>query len=563
MRARATWLGLARAGLLAVFVIAGAGVVWARSSPNHEVRYRGKRVFRVRRLQRPVRALLLLAVVQVLLWPALRRRTWPILAGFNRVCANRRVIWLAAGVLVAAFVWSKVNQHRAFDTHAGDLSIFDTAISNCLRGDPFYSPLLNRHYFSQHYVPFFYALVPVYALWDSPYVLLVIQGAAVAMAVVPLYLLIARRFPEPYVPAVLAFSWITCRDMSNGLFFDFHPEMLSPVCLFTAFVLLDRILAREGRAAASYAGFFACVLLAATLKEDVLIYVFGIAVYVAIFARRWRFGMALGVVCVIGAYLAAKVAIDHYGANAGGGLRFLDRYAKYGETNGEIAVSVLTKPWLVLGDLAKSGFPRLLGVTLFLPLLAPLRLAVLGVLPVLPCAISNWESQARLSHYWGVPALPYLIYVALIGLDRLCRKYPQRRARILAAACVLVAIANFGHHELHRVQDRHQVGDSIAKSIPARASLAAQYDLMPHVARRARGYTRKLYVLKQTAQQLPVDYAFFDTQGNVFPLGSPDLPSYETVLKSFEHNPEYDCVVDRAGYKLFRRNPPHEQRQGS
>ena len=161
MSPRGHWLGLARAGLLAVFVLALAAVVWARCSPDHEIRHRGKRVFRVRRLGRPVRGLLLLAALQIMLWPALRRRAKPVLSAFNRVCAKRSALWLATAALTAVLVWAKVNQHRAFGTHAGDLGIFDTAISNCLRGDPFHAPLLNRHYFSQHYVPFFYALAPV------------------------------------------------------------------------------------------------------------------------------------------------------------------------------------------------------------------------------------------------------------------------------------------------------------------------------------------------------------------------------------------------------------------
>lgn len=552
MWSRSTGLKAARAVLLVALVAGAAGVVWARCSPGYEARYRGKRLFRVRKLDLPLRMLALLGVVQAMLWPATRRWVQARLAGVGRLSAKPWAIWVVAAALVALFVWGKVSQHRALGTHASDFGLIDGCLTNCLRGDPFYAPVLGRHYFSQHYMPFYYVLVLLYRVWDTPYVLLVVQGAAVALAVVPLYYLIRRHFPEPHVPMVLALAWLTCKPMGDGLFFDFHSEMLEPLFLFTALWLLDRLLAGAGRPWPNRVGLFACVLAAISMKEDVPIYLLGMAFYAAVFARRWRLGAAIAGLCLVCGYLMVVVAVRHYAASEGGHLQFVDRYAKYGSTNAEIALAMVTKPWLWIADLARSGFPRLLVMLLLLPLLAPFRLAVLGLLPVLPCAMSSWGRQAALSHYWAVPVLPYLIYVALAGLERLCRRWPRSRALILDTVCLLAAAVNLGHHQFYRVLPRHKVGHEVAQSIPADASVAAQCDLLSHVARRGRGHTRQLYVLKHTADAQPVDYALFDLRGNTFPLPVPGMPGYDAVHRSFDESPDYECIVEREGFKLFR-----------
>ena len=80
---------------------------------------------------------------------------------------------------------------------------------------------------------------------------------------------------------------------------------------------------------------------------------------------------------------------------------------------------------------------------------------------------------------------------------------------------------------------------------------------MPHVPRRAQGYTRGLYVLKPDTATWPVDYAFFDTQGNVFPIDAKrQRDQYDAMLARFAGSAEYECVADEAGYKLYKRKEP-------
>ena len=85
------------------------------------------------------------------------------------------------GLLFAAYVLTfsafAILKHFSFQTFGFDLGFWDQTIWNSLNGRLFQLSLLYyvRMLLEQHFAPIVLAFVPLYAAWDDPIVLLVVQ----------------------------------------------------------------------------------------------------------------------------------------------------------------------------------------------------------------------------------------------------------------------------------------------------------------------------------------------------------------------------------------------------
>jgi uncharacterized membrane protein len=88
---------------------------------------------------------------------------------------------------LSIFIWIKFSQHYTFRTGAFDLSMYDYALSNTLKGNFMYTPWLGRSYFSEHFAPILLLLLPFYWVHDRATTLVVIQALITVLAAIPLY----------------------------------------------------------------------------------------------------------------------------------------------------------------------------------------------------------------------------------------------------------------------------------------------------------------------------------------------------------------------------------------
>src|SRR3954471_23349585 len=104
---------------------------------------------------------------------------------------GRYIPWLILTLCVTALLLiPKLFQHAA--GHTGDL---DTGnYSHFAWSIAFGQPLIavhGRHHFGEHFSPIMFLVAPVYWLWASAYVLMILQGLAVSAAI-----LLTLRFAE-------------------------------------------------------------------------------------------------------------------------------------------------------------------------------------------------------------------------------------------------------------------------------------------------------------------------------------------------------------------------------
>lgn len=531
---------------IGVVLLVGLAVAASRM-PDHTVRIAGVRVVEHGRVGRPLRLAAALAFLQCLVAARLRRVAGRALRAAERLCAKRTAIWAIAAALLVVLIWLKTAQHRAFETHAGDLATFDLAISNTLRGAFMYTPmpsdargcLLAMHFYAL--LPLF---LPFYLIWDSPYVLLVFQAVAVALSVIPLWSYARTQFQEPFVAVVLALAFVMSPYIVNGFFFDFHPEMAVPLFLLACFASYER------RRLAWYALF---ALLAAMCREDVAVYLVGWGLYVAFVRRDYKVGAATAALSLLYAAIAVKVMIPLFSPpGVTHSKLMMTRYAPYGTSVPSVLWGMATHPLRLAHDLFRRAPLMLMLSVLFLPLVAPMSFALLCAMPLVAALTATTSGMRGLRLYAAAPILPFLYVAALAGLARVCRWRPARRRQILWSCCIVMLLLAGGDWRWPRVTPRDRFAAEFIAAIPPDASVKASYDLVPHLPRRTDAYYQHVYVVDGSGDRVPTDYVVLDTRANPFPL---DRPAFEQLVATYRAHPLYAVSMEQEGFLVLRRKP--------
>src|SRR3989344_2221489 len=125
----------------------------------------------------------------------------------------------AYGLLFAAISLWKL-QHFLYDNL--DLANFNNVFFNTLQGSWFASSIHPPTYLADHFSPFLLALLPIYALRPAAETLLLIQTAAIALSVWPLYLISKQVIQNRWWAIVPSILWLLNPLVHNLNTFEFH-----------------------------------------------------------------------------------------------------------------------------------------------------------------------------------------------------------------------------------------------------------------------------------------------------------------------------------------------------
>ena len=325
-----------------------------------------------------------------------------------------------------------------------------------------------------HVDPILGLLAPLWRIWPSPEMLLVVQAVAVASAAIPAYLLARRWLRDERLAVSFAAVTLLYPAIQWATVFDFHAVTLAaPLLLWCIWAAV------EGR----YVTLGVTATLAALTKEQVGLSVVVLGIWMAVsLGRRWA-GAILATASLAWAAVAVWVIIPHH--NAGKASAFVgDRYGDLGSGAGDVLRTVVTHPWraIQLGATADGG-KYLMALTLplvALSLFAPLLAA--GAVPDLILnLVSSRPEQHHIEYHYSAVIAPFLIAAAIRGLATLReRRHPRWVARLVASpgrvATALVASVIVGGFLLGPFPFwSHVPGGSKLRAeqyrIPARAAL--------------------------------------------------------------------------------------------
>jgi uncharacterized membrane protein len=426
-----------------------------------------------------------------------------------------RLVWLAAGAFAGAAGTLSVLRHRAFGSGRFDLGNMTQAVWSTANGDVLSVTDVHGEQISRlgaHFDPVLAALAPLWWLWPSPELLLVVQAVAVAAGALPVFWLARAKLDSERAAAALALAYLLYPPVQWLTASDFHPVALAaPLLLFGWWFLDERRLLP----------FALCAAAAIATKEHVGLTVAAMGVWYAVRYRAPRTGAVVATAGGLVALVAVLLVVPHFAA--AGSSAFESRY------------DAPALDWRDARYLAGLLLP--LGL---LPLAAPLALLV--ALPELALnMLSSTLTQTSVKTHYAATAIPALLAATVYGVERV-----GVRAAYVAAGAALVGTLVLG--PVGRIDVEAGPHDAAARRalaiVPDGAAVSATNALGAHLSARRRIFS--FPVLRGA------DWVAVDTTRLTF-LDSLQPERSRSPLAALRRDRGWRLVFEDDGVLVFRR----------
>ncbi|RKY29693.1 MAG: hypothetical protein DRP74_08360, partial [Candidatus Omnitrophota bacterium] len=432
------------------------------------------------------------------------------------------------------FVWVKISQHLTFRTGAYDLSMYDSALSNTIKGNFMYTRWLGRNFFSEHFAPVLLLLLPFYILCDNPLTLVILMAVIVVLSAYPLYLIAKDKLSSKLASLAIAFIYLNYDFLIKGFLFDFHHEVFEPLFIFTAFIFLYKNKPLR---------YFIFVILGLSCKEDMPVYVAMFGIYACLVEKKCKLGILTIAISVAWAILTFKIIIPMSFPNQPGATKFIERWSQHGNSYTQIALTLLTHPQYLFGKKFILAALRLLIPLAFVPIASPFTL-LLCIPPILLNTTSGYDQMYNLAGHYAFPIIPYVFIALVLGLKNIKNKFPKKFNMILICFCIYGLFENINNLNAYVITKHDFIGYSAVKAIPNNVSVSAQTSIIPHLNR-----SHQAYLLPQ---KLDTDYIIFDEKRFRWPMTDEE---YNTLLQKFKNHNDYELKFSGDGFYLFKKIP--------
>jgi len=407
-----------------------------------------------------------------------------------------------AAIYVAVVSILAIISHNTFYTNAWDLGIYAQALYSTLN----YGKLLyytveaignpSRSLFGIHFTPFLFLLVPIYALYQNPVILLVLRPVAISTGLIPLY-------------------WILCenRIISRKLIVFFaatylvYPPMIAPISNFDMLSFLPALFlfALYYLRRKKFIHAYIFVLLALMVNEFVSMIIASLALYVFLTnlkenlrdLKRKRINQNMFFSCILLLtgilwFVLASTVITYFNPTA---LTTKWEWGNLGSSPKEIIFNILTNPVKALSALFNDGPKKfsyvvaLLSPVAFISLLEPL--ALIMTLPWLTASLLSINPL-----YYSIetqyPAFvsPFIFLSAADGLKRLVNLNANIMHRIIAMMTIALFISAFliPYGIQFKFSESNDAIWLALSEIPPNASVSIMPDVYPHICNRLEVY---------------------------------------------------------------------------
>jgi uncharacterized membrane protein len=412
--------------------------------------------------------------------------------------SNKRALPVSAIVGVMAICQAVVlsvliiRQHRSFGTYGYDLGLYSQAAwlvsRHGLRQAVFLSsrglPL-----WGHHANPILILLAPLSRFGGGALGLAITQNVAVASGAFPVAWLTKSRTASGRAALLMAAMYLIYPPNAWFAQVSFHPEILSvPLMLYVGWFAHNR----------KHTLMWVAMFLALGCREEVglVIGVFGIFLMIRAFRARDRKRILMGFLVAVISFLWFVICTRIIIPNALGTDPFYVAtfYGKYGNSYGQVAKNLLTKPDLAMGLATEqstvSFVVDLFGPFAFLPLLGVPTL--MSGVPLLGLLLSSNDQAHTIQSHYPALLVPGIVLGAIESMAWIWRSQKMRvpAAVLLALASVTFAFvrsplpgsANAGQWKSS--EPSRAALDRAISLIPVNANVSAQTNIVPHLTQR-------------------------------------------------------------------------------
>ena len=472
-----------------------------------------------------------------------------------RLLRPRPLLWTAIGAYTVGFSALSILRYRAYNTGRFDLGNMVQAVWSTAHGHPLEVTNLQGEQASRlgsHFDPILAGLAPLWWIWPSPNMLVVVQALAIALGALPVFWLARKHLGSERAALGFALSYLLYPAVQWLTLNEFHPVALACPLLLYAFWYLD-----EDRLVA----FAVFAALAALTKEEIPLVIAGMGLWYAISRRRWVEGGVIAVAGLVVTAIAVEVVLPHF--NEGASSAFYGRYGSLGNSPGEILKTIVLHPGRVLDTAFDHEGAHYL-LDLFLPLLLLALAAPLVLLAALPelglNLLSATHTQSSIHHHYTAGLIPPLFVATILGAARLTRSRPNLRVPLAMTAVAAMVVANYmlGAVPVWRevpggqryqayathVASHDRATDRAVRLIPGDAVVSATNSLGSHLSGRRRFLS---FPHIEDAQWVAAD----ETQPGYADRWDPLATA--TDLAALRRNRDWGLVFSEDGVLVFKR----------
>jgi uncharacterized membrane protein len=478
----------------------------------------------------------------------------------------RRVPGLLLAAMVIGFAahmaFYTIRQHDQLMTYSWDLGIFNNLMWNLLRGQWFKAaPVLGPEgsHIQFHATFGAYLLLPIYALWQKPQMLLIIQASLLALAAVPLYLVAQRRLGSPWLGLVFAYVYLIHAPLHGPIFYDFHFLTIAP--FFVGWVIYCFETDKRGWLVFAW-------LAAVSTREEISAGLGVAALYYLLAGRRTRWAWSMGAASAAYFLVVKFYVMPLHGPTEDSFAWIFKDLIPPGEAGFPGVLRTLTtNPVYTFNSMFTSEKFTYLLKTLGPLLLLPIRHSLIWML-CLPAILFTLlatgyppliETKFQYTSNWT----PYVLFGSVFVLDAWRRRETTRYVAAVPALCITATLFSYnggaifqknsflgGFHQVsftwtkaHQKQ-RDDLYELIAK-IPDDASVSACEMIVPHVSSRENAYTLN------RSGALDADYLLCD-------LGLLRIPPAPDFMRAAVATGQYSFMGKSGNFALWGKGGNHE-----
>jgi uncharacterized membrane protein len=381
------------------------------------------------------------------------------------------------------FSFTTVQIHRGIGTSAYDFGLYDQGIWLLSQGKTPFVTLMGRNLFGDHTSFILLPLVPLMWMFSSTSLLFVVQTLAIASGAIPIYAFARKHLESDALGCVFACTYLLYPAVSWTNVENFHPDSFLGVFIATA------LWAAFNRKWRWYVG---AVLLALLVKEDVVLVVAPIGVWVAL-----RRDVRIGVATVVGSIAAALICFLLVIRNLTGTAFRNSWRIPFGGFGG-LAKTALTSPRALLEHLTSDGrltyLLQMLSPTAGLFFIAP-SVALIGFVVMFSNIVSTFYYQYQIQYHYSLVIAPILVFGNVYAIGRLGKSARRKATLVVGLASIvsafILAPLPLAQNQLQKFPPGSPsvvAAHDLFAQIPADAVISVFHPLSAQLARRERIY---------------------------------------------------------------------------
>lgn len=342
-------------------------------------------------------------------------------------------------------------------------------------------------YFMTDFSPIYYLFLPIYCVFSYPLTLLIMQVITVASGIVPVYFLCKKFNLSKSATAAFSIIYALYPALACGCYTDLHVSCFYVPLLLWLFYFIEKDDLKM---------IIAMAVLILTVREDSVIYLASIGLYLLIDRKKYAKGTIL-TVGSIGFYIVFLVLLNKLGNTAAS--EGFSNYIVSGEgTLIDVFRNFVVNPGFVIQECFSLDKLQFM-LFMFLPIgfMAVFGKKVTKLILLMPMIFLNlapdfYEKYSIFYSYaFGVSAI--LIYMSVSNYAEM----EERTKRFLCAVAICASVIflptgtlSQTHYVIDYINNKSQYEDinEVIEKIPDESSVIASSAFLTHVSARAKVY---------------------------------------------------------------------------